>query len=133
MSTLRIIAVHVEEAEPGQFTWVLTERGGAQWTDVGRADAPSDTYQRAMAEGLLALQSMVDDLDIGPRGPKAEAAPKRGKAGKAAPKSGEAEADADADADADAESDNDADADAAADQAEAASKRKAFFGFGPAR
>jgi hypothetical protein len=119
MSKLRTIAVHVEEPEPGAFAWVLTERDGAEWAEVGRADATAGTYQQAMAGGLLALQSMVDDLDIGPRTRQAGAAPKRGKGGKAAPQR--------MDAGADTATEDDA------HQADAAPKRKAFFGFGPAR
>lgn len=133
MSRLRTIAVHVEEPEPGRFAWVLTERHGPHWADVGHADATTDTYRQAMADGLLQLQSMVDDLNIGPRTQKAAAAPESGKARKAAPKRTRADAEADKDADADAVSDADADADADAELAEPAPKRKAFFGFGPAR
>jgi hypothetical protein len=122
MSTLRTIAIHVKEPDPGAFTWVLTERDGAEWVEVGRADATAGTYRQAMADGLLALQSMVDDLDIGPRTRKAGAAPKRGKAAPGRTGIG---------TDADTGSDADADADAA--PADAAAKNKAFFGFGPAR
>lgn len=64
---LRLIAVHVEEPEPQSFLWVLTERNGARWREIGRPDAASSTYKKAMADGLLALQAMVDDLDAGPR------------------------------------------------------------------
>lgn len=70
---LRPIAVHVEEAGAGQFNWVLTERSGHQWRELQTAPAPCGTYHQAMAQGLLALQALVPDLDIGPR--QQEAAP----------------------------------------------------------
>ncbi|KQP15182.1 hypothetical protein [Pseudorhodoferax sp. Leaf267] len=66
-STLRPIAVHVEEPKPKQFRWVLLERAGARWSDIEKSNRPVRSYQRAMADGLLALQAMVDDLDVGPR------------------------------------------------------------------
>jgi hypothetical protein len=67
MSSIRLIAVHVEEPKPGKFVWVLTERGGREWKPVDRGRKSVNSYRKAMADGLLALQSMVEDLDIGPR------------------------------------------------------------------
>jgi hypothetical protein len=67
MPALRHIAVHVEEPRSGRFVWVLTERRADDWQPLGRAGTAQRSYQHAMAEGLLALQQMVDDLDIGPR------------------------------------------------------------------
>ncbi|KQP49086.1 hypothetical protein [Pseudorhodoferax sp. Leaf274] len=67
MARLRHIAVHVEEPKPGRFAWVLSERGVHDWEELDRSAALSERYQQAMAEGLLALQAMVPDLDIGPR------------------------------------------------------------------
>lgn len=65
---LRHIAVHVEEATPGRFEWVLSERpSGRDWVDIDRSTAAVSTYKVAMAAGLVALQAMVEDLDIGPR------------------------------------------------------------------
>jgi len=66
-SNLRIIAVHVEEPEPGDFAWVLTERSGSRWDEIDHAANPVKTYRQAMADGLLALQALVPDLDAGPR------------------------------------------------------------------
>lgn len=68
MARLRHIAVHVEEPKPGRFAWVLSERGVHDWQELDRSASLSKRYQQAMAEGLLALQAMVPDLDIGPRG-----------------------------------------------------------------
>lgn len=68
MARLRHIAVHVEEPKPGRFAWVLSERGVHDWQELDRSASLSERYQQAMAEGLLALQAMVPDLDIGPRG-----------------------------------------------------------------
>lgn len=73
-ATLRPIAVHVQEAAPSRFHWVLTERGsGNGWAEIQRAPAPAATYRQAMADGLLALQALIDDLDIGPRSAAAQA------------------------------------------------------------
>ena len=106
MSKLRVIAIHVEEPEPDHYVWVLTERSGKDWEEVGRADAPTARYQHAMADGLLSLQAMVSDLDAGPRTPKAKAKRDRpAPPGEAAP----------------------------AEPAAGATPRRAYFGFGPAR
>lgn len=66
-SKLRLIAVHVEEPEPMRFSWVLSERSGSRWDELQHAEQPAETYRQAMAEGLLALQALVPDLDAGPR------------------------------------------------------------------
>lgn len=67
-NTLRPIAVLVEELRAGRFHWVLTERGSDNaWAEIQRATVPAATYRQAMANGLLALQALVDDLDVGPR------------------------------------------------------------------
>lgn len=69
-TALRRIAVHVEEARPGRFAWVLSElspEADASLAEIARAEKPVRSYQQAMAEGLWALQSMVDDLEQGPR------------------------------------------------------------------
>jgi hypothetical protein len=70
MSSLRHIAVHVEEPRTGEFAWVLTERAGDiddRWQPLERAKSTVGSYKAAMAEGLLALQRLVDDLEVGPR------------------------------------------------------------------
>ena len=67
MHSLRNIAVTVEEPEAGRFAWVLIERVGHTWRELERSEAPAAGYAAAMAEGLLALQSLVDDLETGPR------------------------------------------------------------------
>lgn len=64
---LRQVSVHVEEAEDGAFHWVLSERQGERWDAFLRASSGAETYRQSMADGLLALQGMIDDLDIGPR------------------------------------------------------------------
>ncbi|KQP02136.1 hypothetical protein [Pseudorhodoferax sp. Leaf265] len=109
MPALRHIAVHVEEPRGGRFVWVLTERRGDDWQPLDRAGTAVRSYQRAMAEGLLALQQLVDDLDLGPR--------------------------ADEDADADAEDPAAPPAREHTQEAphKAAPNKGAYFGFGPAR
>lgn len=65
---LRAIAIYVEEPRRGSFAWVLIERENADtWREIERAHRPADSYQEAMADGLLALQAMSEDLDEGPR------------------------------------------------------------------
>lgn len=73
-TTLRPIALHIEEPATGDFAWVLIERQGQQaWTEINRATSAVGTYQEAMAAGLAALQGMVDDLNVGPRQPAGRA------------------------------------------------------------
>lgn len=76
MTALRSIAVTVEEPVPGEFEWVLLERG-IDWAPLHRTKRPVATYAKAMAAGLLALQDLVDDLDAGPRDAEADAQPPR--------------------------------------------------------
>lgn len=67
---LRRIAIHVEEVRAGRYRWVLSEvsdTADAPWTAIERASRATPTYREAMAQGLLQLQGMVDDLDAGPR------------------------------------------------------------------
>ena len=67
---LRPIAVSVEEPVAGQFRWLLSERGSeGVWSQLRRAPQPVSSYRQAMAEGLMALEAMIDDLEIGPRSP----------------------------------------------------------------
>ncbi|MEJ8852917.1 hypothetical protein [Variovorax rhizosphaerae] len=82
---LRRLALHVEEPRRGAFQWILSEVDeAATLVEVERAKSRAKTYREAMADGLRALQAMVDDLDIGPRSqqeleeaPSARAAPAR--------------------------------------------------------
>lgn len=67
MAALRHIAVHVEEPRPGRFAWVLSERDQGQWQVLQRCASPEASYRQAMADGLLALQALVPDLEQGPR------------------------------------------------------------------
>ncbi|MGC3986160.1 MAG: hypothetical protein QM777_16405 [Pseudorhodoferax sp.] len=86
MPALRQIAIHVEEPRSGRFAWVLTERHGADWQPLTRSKSPVRSYQAAMADGLLALQQLVDDLDRGPRAQHDEA--KKPPPSRAAPRPG---------------------------------------------
>ena|SRR6476660_5221597 len=66
---LRHISVHVDEPDEGVYVWVLMERAGdLRWAEIQRATSGEATYRQAMADGLVALQAMVDDLEVGPRG-----------------------------------------------------------------
>jgi hypothetical protein len=105
MARLRHIAIHVEEPKPGGFAGVLGERSAHAWQELDRADALAASYHQAMADGLLALQDLVPDLDVGPRSMDDAPSP-REQAGSPRKKNG---------------------------QASAASSSKSYFGFGPAR
>ncbi|MDM0059098.1 hypothetical protein [Variovorax fucosicus] len=71
---LRRISVHVEEPRSGAFEWVLSEADATdadadQWRVLKRARNAAKTYKDSMADGLVALQALIDDLDTGPRSP----------------------------------------------------------------
>jgi len=116
---LRHIAVYVEEPRPKKFAWVLNESadGGVHWEMLQRAGKPVASYQEAMAAGLAALQEMVEDTALGPRGePEVEAPAEEAKPAKRSrSKRGEAPEEVEK------------------DDEEATPKKKAFFGFGPVR
>ena len=71
---LRAIAVTVEERAPARFGWLLLERTdeGSKWSALERSGPSFRKYHEAMADGLLALQAMIEDLDEGPRHPEEE-------------------------------------------------------------
>ena len=109
VSDLRLLAVHVEEPKPRSFEWVIMERGSRdQWAELDRAAKGLSTYKGAMSSGLIALEKMIDDLNVGPR--------REAKLGSDPPQ-----------APASAQSDHDV--------SSPASKPKdaAYFGFGPVR
>ncbi|MBT2303730.1 hypothetical protein J7E70_25110 [Variovorax paradoxus] len=66
---LRSISVTVEEPRPGAFHWVLLEASedASVWTLLESAERPFKKYHQAMAAGLVALQGMIENLDVGPR------------------------------------------------------------------
>lgn len=70
-ASLRRIAIHVEEAKTAGFEWVLSEAdvnaGDDRWTVLKRARKALKSYKASMADGLVALESLIDDLDVGPR------------------------------------------------------------------
>jgi hypothetical protein len=74
MTPLRSISVTVDEPEPGLYFWQLLEHNGLDWEQLAFADKPARTYSQAMSGGLLALQALVEDLDVGPREAEVEAA-----------------------------------------------------------
>ena len=69
MSPLRLISVHVEEPQTAAFVWVLTEQTQGEWRRLSASAHPAATYQAAMAQGLRALEQLIDDIDAGPRMP----------------------------------------------------------------
>lgn len=71
---LRAIAVTVEEPEPGAFVWVLLEQE-SEWAQLSQAEKARGSYAQAMADGLLALQDLIEDLEIGPRMPELRHSP----------------------------------------------------------
>lgn len=72
MSLLRHIAVTVVEDEEGAFRWRLVELDDERWQLLNEQRRGMQSYQAAMAAGLVALQKMVEDLDLGPREKEAE-------------------------------------------------------------
>lgn len=65
---LRAISLTRQEPEAGTFRWLLLEsHQQAEWVELLSADVPDKTYVSAVAKGLVALQALVHDLDIGPR------------------------------------------------------------------
>ncbi len=65
---LRRLAVFVEAPDEGRFEWVLGELDADDRVQtIAHARRGVDSYQRAMAAGLLKLQQQVEDLDAGPR------------------------------------------------------------------
>jgi hypothetical protein len=77
---IRRIAVCVDETSQGKYRWVLIEQTmePPQWIEIQAAEKPAERYSEAMASGLLALQALIEDLDVGPREAAApEASPKR--------------------------------------------------------
>lgn len=65
---LRLLAIHVEEPDPGRFEWVITElHSPERLTEIDRATRGRDSYKEAMADGLISLEEKIDDLDVGPR------------------------------------------------------------------
>lgn len=73
MPDLRRIAVTVVEEEEGAYRWRLIEQYGEGWHVLKQQPRSMGTYKAAMAAGLLELQKMIDDLDVGPREEELEA------------------------------------------------------------
>jgi hypothetical protein len=83
MQSLRPIALTVVEEEQGVYRWRLIERSASgEWQVLNQQSRSAMTYRKAMADGLLELQGMIDNLDDGPREEEPPAAPakKRGRA-----------------------------------------------------
>lgn len=67
---LRKLAVTVSEDRSRAFRWEVVELlPDGDWKVLAAAERPARSYHVAMADGLLALQRMVPDLDLGPREP----------------------------------------------------------------
>lgn len=65
---LRTIALTVQEIELGAFGWLLLESNlQGEWIELSAATLTSKTYAVALAEGLLVLQGLALNLDLGPR------------------------------------------------------------------
>ncbi|KQU89677.1 hypothetical protein ASC78_21075 [Variovorax sp. Root318D1] len=87
MPSLRSIAVTVVEDKEGAYRWRLVELEDEGWRVLGQQSRSTKTYKAAMAAGLVELQKMIEDLDVGPRGdepepepePKTEREPEEGK------------------------------------------------------
>ncbi|NVM92816.1 hypothetical protein FHT32_006509 [Variovorax sp. SG517] len=75
MPTLRHIAITVVENTQGAYRWRLIELDEAGWRVLREQPRPVRSYKAAMAAGLLQLQGMIDDLDVGPVEEEVEATP----------------------------------------------------------
>ena len=75
MPSLRSIAVTVFEDKEGAFRWRLVELGDEGWQVLGQQARSMKTYKAAMAAGLVELQKMIEDLDVGPREDESEREP----------------------------------------------------------
>jgi hypothetical protein len=70
---LRPLAITVDEPSAGSYRWRIVERRAEpdgdteEWTELQAAPKRFKTYSKAMAAGLLQLQSLIADLDEGPR------------------------------------------------------------------
>ena len=81
MQPLRRIAVTGIEGEEGAYRRRLVELKGDGWDVLNQQSRSMKTYKAAMAAGLLELQKMVDDLDVGPRDDEPEPAKAGNKSG----------------------------------------------------
>lgn len=70
---LRRIAIYVDEPEKGWFAWVLIEQqeGFYEWNELDAAGEWVASYHEAMAAGLVALQALIEDVEVGPRAKRA--------------------------------------------------------------
>ena len=75
MPSLRSIAVTVFEDKEGAFRWRLVELEDEGWRVLGQQSRSTKTYKAAMAAGLVELQQMIEDLDVGPREDESEPEP----------------------------------------------------------
>lgn len=69
MTHLRRISIHVDEAEPGHFHWVLMEEDGdaSTWKELEAAVDSFDMWLDALTAGVCALERYAGDERIGPR------------------------------------------------------------------
>ncbi|MDP9928721.1 hypothetical protein [Variovorax paradoxus] len=75
MPSLRSIAVTVLEDKEGAYRWRLVELEEESWRVLRQQPRSTKTYHAAMAAGLVELQQMVEDLDVGPREDESEGKP----------------------------------------------------------
>jgi len=88
MSSLRSVAVTVLEDSKGAYRWRLVELEEDNWRLLRQQPRAMKTYKAAMAAGLVELQAMVEDLDLGPREEELESEAERESAPEPEPASG---------------------------------------------
>lgn len=68
-SFLRSIAVTVDEPDPGHFYWVLLEAQGPddEFRLLNSSPRGTDSYERALQEGMNALRTLYETHHLGPR------------------------------------------------------------------
>ncbi len=70
LTSLRSLALTVEERKVGEFSWVVLERFDVEddFEVLVDAESPSRTYGDALAKGVAVLTALADNnLAIGPR------------------------------------------------------------------
>lgn len=69
MNQLRLLSLHIEEPDPGEFYWVVLENkeDPGAWTELTSALHGCTTWGDAWAQGVMEYMRHVRDRRIGPR------------------------------------------------------------------
>ena len=66
---LRTISVQVDEADPGQFYWILMEstEDATIFGELAAATESAATWGAALDAGVVALKALAKNVAVGPR------------------------------------------------------------------